>query len=396
MSEKPPRGKSGWARYFAKELKSLGLEEASQALLAIAKTGKKSTALPRGVYEKIPGSGDYWIRFADPLGIIRRQHIGASLSAASSLAEQRRTEVRLGKFDPESIGRRKPKMTVAGMFTTYLPHRMVRNKREDERYADYWSKRFGKVELNNLSPFDLRAWMAERIQTVKPSTVNRALEYLKAFYSMAIADGHCAVNPVSKIDLLEENSERDRKLEFDEEAKLQAILGEEDFDLVLFAIHTGLRRSEQFKLRWQTVHLEERRIRISLSKSGKFRDVHLNQPAYEVLLRQQKRAGDSAWVFPGKRKGAVPRNGKNFYERVFLPALDQIGVQERLTWHGLRHTFGSRLAQNSQPLYTISTLMGHASTEVTKRYSHLDAPDLKSAVATLSKNRPTDTTTDTK
>ena len=102
-NERAPRGKSGWARYFAKELKSLGLDEASQALLAIAKTGKKSTALPRGVYEKIPGSGDYWIRFADPLGIIRRQHIGASLSAASSLAEQRRTEVRLGKFDPESL-----------------------------------------------------------------------------------------------------------------------------------------------------------------------------------------------------------------------------------------------------------------------------------------------------
>lgn len=116
-----------WAAYFAAKLRELGMADAASAIVVGPTEGNR---LPRGVYEKVPGSGDYWIRYADDKGDIRRQHVGKSLAAARDLAEQRRSEVRLGKFDPSTVGRQKrpQRMTIAEMFTTYLPLRVkVRN-----------------------------------------------------------------------------------------------------------------------------------------------------------------------------------------------------------------------------------------------------------------------------
>ena len=129
-----------------------GTESASKA-----ETKRKVTSnLPRGVYEKIPDSKDYWIRYADDKGRIRRQHIGKSLAAAKELVEQRRTEVRLGRFNPESVGRRKPAMTVKDLFEHYRPTRIeIRNKGEDQRYAQYWSEKFGHFELHELGREEL-------------------------------------------------------------------------------------------------------------------------------------------------------------------------------------------------------------------------------------------------
>lgn len=120
------------------------------------------------------------------------------------------------------VGRQKrQKMTIREMFQTYLPLRVsVRNKVEDQRYADYWSAKFGGLELDELTPLDLEKWRVERLQKVKPSTVNRALEYLKAFYQLAVRDGHGQSNPVIKVALLEENNMRTRFLSEIEEERL--------------------------------------------------------------------------------------------------------------------------------------------------------------------------------
>lgn len=169
---KPREGsEAAWRAFFVDQLKGLGFEEAAEALRQ-QNANPEAKRLPRGVYEKLPGSGDYWIRYADHRGKIRRQHIGRSLAAARELAEQRRSEVRLGKFDPDSVGRQKrQKMTICEMFATYLPLRVkVRNKGEDKRYADYWTKKFGMLQVDELTPLDLERWRVKRIQKVGGSS----------------------------------------------------------------------------------------------------------------------------------------------------------------------------------------------------------------------------------
>jgi hypothetical protein len=57
---------------------------------------------PRGVYEKLPGSGVWWIRYADTMGRIRREKAGTK-SSALTLYRKRKTETLQGKKLPENL-----------------------------------------------------------------------------------------------------------------------------------------------------------------------------------------------------------------------------------------------------------------------------------------------------
>ena len=59
----------------------------------------------RGVFEKEPGSGVWWIRYADASGRIRREKVGAK-SHALQLYRKRKTEVSQGVKLPENLRRR--------------------------------------------------------------------------------------------------------------------------------------------------------------------------------------------------------------------------------------------------------------------------------------------------
>ena len=191
-------------------------------------------------------------------------------------------------------------MTVRQMFDTYLPLRVkVRNKSEDRRYADYWSDLFGGVALDELTPLELERWRARRVQEVKPATVNRALEYLKAFYNLALRDGHCKSNPTVKVELMEENNQRTRFLQDNEEVKLEQTMAPDDFDLILLAVNTGLRRAEQFKLRWEFVDFANTTMKIPETKAGRHRFVPLNVDAIAVLQRLRARADGAEKLSPG-------------------------------------------------------------------------------------------------
>src|SRR5208283_5793828 len=57
---------------------------------------------PRGVFEKVPGSGVWWVRHADKMGRIRREKAG-SKSAALLLYRKRKTEALEGRKLPERL-----------------------------------------------------------------------------------------------------------------------------------------------------------------------------------------------------------------------------------------------------------------------------------------------------
>ena len=64
-------------------------------------------------------------------------------------------------------------------------------------------------------------------------------------------------------------------------------------------------------------------------------------------------------------------------------AVSRAGIgreQGRITWHDLRHTYGSHLAMRGVPLKVIQELMGHATIEMTMRYAHLSPETRERAV----------------
>jgi integrase/recombinase XerD len=58
-----------------------------------------------------------------------------------------------------------------------------------------------------------------------------------------------------------------------------------------------------------------------------------------------------------------------------------------LTFHDLRHTFGTRLADAGVDIVKIAELMGHLSIQTTRRYTHATDEGKRAAIAQLARYR---------
>ena len=147
------------------------------------------------------------------------------------------------------------------------------------------------------------------------------------------------------------------------------------FDL---SLHSGMRTSEEFALRWSQVDWQRRML---ASKNGKSRHTPLNAIAMEVLwiLRQRhaEQSADSPRVFQNERGGKL-RGHRDWFE----PALRESGVHD-YSWHCNRHTFASRLVMVGVDLRTVGELLGHETPSMTWRYSHLASGHKQRAVDRL-------------
>jgi len=177
----------------------------------------------------------------------------------------------------------------------------------------------------------------------------------------------------------------------EEEQGLRKALGDGEWSKVAIAIHTGLRRGEQFGLRWKDVDFTTGIVTIARSKSGEMRRVPMNDDVRELLRSLPSRL-KSKWVLPSQA-GGTPLDAKNFIRRVFEPALEAAKIKD-FHWHDLRHPFASRLVVRGVDLRTVQELMGHQSYELTLRYSHLSPCHQLEAVQRLNAPR-SGTTTDT-
>jgi integrase len=150
--------------------------------------------------------------------------------------------------------------------------------------------------------------------------------------------------------------------------------------LYLTAAMTGLRQGELLGLRWRDVDLDARRVRVvapyvrgefSDPKSeGSGRSLPLAIRVVEALgeLREQ-----SAYAHGSELVFAHPESGKPLDRsklvRRFRQATERAEVRQ-VTFHELRHTFGTRMAASGVPLRTIQHWMGHADAKTTQVYAH--------------------------
>lgn len=347
----------------------------------------------RGLFERPAGSGVWWIRFVDQHGKERRERWGPKSLAREKYAE-RKTEVRKGTYVPRDELRAREKanaeQTVRHVVERYLEASRLKTRQgklrsEHSLKTDDWHGRllieaFGDQLVDDLSPHDVEMWMARRAQHTSPSTANRHLGFLKRVCRKAIRDRLATRDVTMRVDPLGEKEGSDRYLKPDEEPALKAAMEELDWTIVEVAMHTGFRRENVFSLRWEDIDFDMKRIRLPYTKAGKRQYLPMNSRLEEVLLAQRARAGDSEWVFPNTVGGHL--DPRHWWRRKMKPALEKAGITD-FRFHDLRHTFGSYLTMNGVPLRAVQKLMGHSSSRVTERYSHLADGYLAEAVESM-------------
>ena len=353
--------------------------------------GKKTRAKKhRGVYESPKGSDVYWVVYFDENGHRHREKVGPK-SLALKVYQKRKNEIQERRFFPERIRRRD--WLLADVIDDYLKRNENRLRWFDhyERYGTAWKGAFKGRTLAQILPGDVDRYVAKRRKHVQPATVNRELAFLRRVFNVAIEDGKADTNPVRSKMFAKENNQRVRFLTEDEEAHLRTAMRDDAWPFVVVALHTGLRRSEQFNLRWEYVDFSNGILTVPRSKHGATRRVPMNDTVRNLLRSRPSRL-KSPYVFPST-SGETPCDANNFVRRVFVPALGKAKI-DGFRWHDLRHTFASRLVMKGVDLRTVQELLGHKTLTMTLRYSHLSPAHQLDAVQRLNRT-PTATTTAT-
>lgn len=320
----------------------------------------------RGVFERPPGSGIYWARWWDQ-GRERRKKVGSFAQAREYyLAKKGQARsVSSPQLRTWSVREAIQRLLDIGNFEShaYLSH------------AKHFRDRFDGLQLDDLTIGELKTWRAERLKVVKPATVAHQLAFLGHVFKQAIEDGWPGKNPARFLRPKFDNRQVNWLTEA-QEARLRAELPEPYWSYVEFAMLTGLRKAEQWRLEWSDILGAT--LWVQKSKTHARRGVPLCQRAMDILAAREHLERP----FPGE---------KNWTFKLFRSACSRAGVH-RFTWHALRHTFASRLIQAGVAITTLQKLMGHANIIMTERYAHLAPGALQDAVRIFDqkKEEPTD------
>jgi site-specific recombinase XerD len=247
----------------------------------------------------------------------------------------------------------------------------------------------GKL-LRSIHPFMVEQYKKQRKDEGRaPATINRDVVCIRNMMRKAVEWGYLSQNPLASVKQLREDNEQRWVLTDEEETKLLNACGnspqwggkEKRYlrELVLFALHSGMREQEIFGLTKARVNLRDRFLEVVDTKTGENRKVPLNDTLKEILEAKLKDER-SDYVFCNAKGKKLTRLTNAFWYAVKEAGLIRIdartGEKIRFRFHDLRHTFGTRLGMSGADLKTIMEIMGHKTVKVAMSYQH-PAPDHK-------------------
>lgn len=235
---------------------------------------------------------------------------------------------------------------------------------------------FGHLTLAEITTEIVSDYRNGRLKIVKPATVYQELSLMRRMFNVARREWKwIKENPVADLSFAVGNKNaRDRWLTPEEEKKLLDCATNPSWlrNLLMVALHTGMRRGEILNLKWQDVDLTRRLLTVQRSKNGEKRSIPMSKTLYNKLSEIKIR-DISGRVFP-----IAVRSLRAAYDKT----LDKAGIKE-FHFHDLRHTFATRLVQNGVDLYKVKELLGHKSLVMTMRYAHHYPESLRSSVEVL-------------
>ncbi len=223
--------------------------------------------------------------------------------------------------------------------------------------------------------------------TLAPSTVNKYLTYMGVVFEYCVSDlDILQVNPMSKVRKLSVKNERKRYLQPKEIANLLEKCKQVNFELylcVLIALLTGARKSEVLNLTWNDIDFEYTQsndnkgmIKFLETKNGDDKFIPIHPYLYNELLNYKQKAIvrqlKNDYIF--KNEEGKPK--ESLIGKLFPKVVKQCDIDD-FRFHDLRHTHASWEAMGGVPQQMTQKLLGHRTSQMTNRYSHMRADSLR-------------------
>jgi len=263
--------------------------------------------------------------------------------------------------------------------------------------------RFGRMRLSELSRVEVRAWaLSLKQQGMAGSSVCSIVALLSGILAEAVREGLMAFNPVVRLRVASDRPVERAVADASQIRALAARMPGAHGLLTVTGAYTGMRWGELAGLHRENVVLEPRsrrarkgfvphiridgrmgalhevagRLEVGPVKTGAGeRLVHL-PPFLAGLLRGHLDCHPFPYVFTGERGGWLRR--AVFRKQVWLPALDGFVQPEdgvgsgrgAMTFHSLRHTHKTWMAEHHTPPSLQDYRMGHCPRGIAGRYEH--------------------------
>ncbi|WP_162944921.1 tyrosine-type recombinase/integrase [Flavisolibacter nicotianae] len=235
---------------------------------------------------------------------------------------------------------------------------------------------------NELTPDDLRRYMVYAMEKegISEASAHSRLNALKFYFEQVLRrEKFFWEIPRPKKPHLLPKVLSERELE----RMFSAIYNIKHKALLFTAYSAGLRVSEVVNLKIADVDSGRMQIRIEQAKGKKDRYVGLSVLLLDVLRAYLKKAKPrpQLYLFEGDRPGD-PYSARSA-QLIFHQARQKAGIQKRVSFHVLRHSFATHLLEKGIDIRYIKDLLGHFSIKTTERYLHVKKEELITIVNPL-------------
>jgi integrase len=248
--------------------------------------------------------------------------------------------------------------------------------------------------LETLRADDIEAWVAARLEENAPPTVALYGGIIRGSLTKARKEGLIIRNVAESVELPDKKDGIKRTTFTAAEIKILIDAAEGEWKtMILFGYYTGARLSDCAMMRWANFDMASGILTHKQGKTGQTVSIPLHPELREHL--EAIATGDQAqeFVLPGlAQEAASGRHGlSDTFKRIALKAgLDLQTVQgaggrnqNKRTFHALRHSFTSALANAGIVPELRMRLTGHTSADTHRGYTHHEIETLRNAVEKL-------------
>jgi integrase len=269
-----------------------------------------------------------------------------------------------------------------------------------------------KLSIAAITPKDVSTFRDVQIASGKnPNSVRVTLKHLRVPFNAARRQGIIITNPAEAVELPtatknEDGSDAARHIFTPEQivALLDATVARENgkpvFDdgkdwqgAILFAYYTGARIADTANITWSAIDLPTKMLTFRPQKTKKEVKIPIHPELEAHLLEMSAPDSGRAFVFPklaGKKTSMLSRKFADVMEHANIenPVLTAAkGSKGRtvyaLSFHSLRHSFNSAMANAGVSQEIRMKLTGHSDAATNKGYTHHELAPLRAAINSI-------------
>ncbi|MHB1665448.1 MAG: tyrosine-type recombinase/integrase [bacterium] len=329
----------------------------------------------------------YWCEFIFDGKRHRYSCKTADKKVAEEVENAIRGEVVRGNFNlPQKY---KPKPVFEEIFVNYIQSLSNNVKRTIENkvsISNHFLPVLKKKNITDITQSDIKEYqlkrklevivmprnLNKRESEISFAYLNKEILILSNFFNYCIEKDLIEKNPCAGIKKLNTLSRLKTLSDKDIDKLIAGATNKLTKDLISFLIYTGCRKGEALNLKWDDADLQNNVIAIKGTKTKYDRYIPISKPLKALLTGIEKHR-DCLYVFN--------KNGTKLsdFKRSFHTACKNAGLKD-MHIHDLRHVFASKMVMGGTSLYITGELLGHKTTQMTKRYSHLVPETLRKAV----------------